>query len=472
MKCKPKHSLALFSSTHLQRKTNPPILVRRKHMSFFNDLVAKRAVVQTAIDALVALAETDKRDFTETENDSFTASLAEAKAIDARIADLDAAEESRKAADAVAKRLLQMTSATIVSEPAVYREGGENSYFRDLALGTVRNDRDALDRLVRNGKMTNEARALTTTDGGAGDFVPPLYLTDKWVNLARAGRVVADSVTNEALPTGTDSISVPKITGGTSTGSQATQGTALSQTDLQSSTVTTPVVTIGGSQLISLQLLEQSPISFDKLIIGDLAASYAAQLDAQVIAGAGSSGTLKGLLAASGTNAVTFTSASPTVAALYSKVAGAIASIHTSRFLPPTHIFMHPRRWAFLLAASDSTGRPLVVPSTNAPMNSVGIAGAVASESFVGTFCGLPVYTDANIPANLGAGTNEDRVIIARASDSVLYEGTPKAEALPQTYGANLQVLIRMYNYAAFTAERMAQSVAIVSGTGLVTPTF
>jgi HK97 family phage major capsid protein len=219
-------------------------------------------------------------------------------------------------------------------------------------------------------------------------------------------------------------------------------------------------------------LLEQSPISFDKLIIGDLAAAYAAQLDAQVIAGAGTGGVLKGILAATGTTVVTYTDASPTAAKLYSKVAGAIATIHTSRFLPPTHIFMHPRRWAYLLASVDSTGRPLVVPSANAPMNVVGVAGAVASENFVGSFCGLPVFVDANIPANLGAGTNQDVVIIARASDSVLYEGTAKAEAMAQTYGANLQVLIRMYNYAAFTAERMAQSVAIVGGNGLVTPSF
>lgn len=437
-------------------------------MSLINDLVEKRAVVQTAIDALVASAETDKREFTAEESDSFTAKIAEAKAIDARVAELDAATESRKAADAVAAKYV--APAVVVAEPAIYREGGANSYFRDLYNATGKNDRNAIDRLVRNTKMTNEVRALTTTDGGAGDFVPPLYITESWIALARAGRITADLVTKQALPAGTDSISVPKVTGGSTVLSQATQGSAISNTDLTTSTVTSGVVTIAGGQTISQQLLDMSPINFDAVILQDLAHAYAAQLDSQVISGAGTSGTLKGILAASGTTSVTFTSASPTAALLYSKVAGAVATIHATRYLPPTHIVMHPRRWAFLLAAVDGQGRPLVVPT--AQVNSFGVAGGVVSEGPVGTFVGLPVYTDANIPINLGAGTNEDRIIIFRASDSVLFEGTPKAEAMAQTYGANLQVLVRMYNYASFTAERIATSVAIISGTGLVTPSF
>jgi hypothetical protein len=181
---------------------------------------------------------------------------------------------------------------------------------------------------------------------------------------------------------------------------------------------------------------------------------------------------MKGILTASGTNAVTYTASSPTAAGLYSKVADAVQQIHSKRFLPATHIFMTPRRWAFLLASSDSTGRPLVVPNANGPMNAQGVFGDIAAEAFVGTLAGVPVFLDANIGVAYGAGTNEDRIIVARAADAVLFEGTPKAEVLPQTYGQNLQVLVRMYNYAAFTAERYAQSFSVIGGTGLSTPTF
>lgn len=439
-------------------------------MSLIQDLAEKRASVQAKIDALVASAEAEKREFTDVEATEFDAAIAEAKTLDARIEDLDSAEEARKSADSVAKRFATpVASATVISEPATYRAGGANSYFRDLAMGTVRNDRDALDRLVRNSK---EARAINTTDGGAGDFVPPTYLVDQWIKLARAGRVIADSVSKANLPTGTDSINLPKIASGTAAAIQATQNSGVQNTDATTSTVTAPVVTLAGAQTLSLQLLEQSPINMDEVILQDLAADYAAKLDQQVIFGSGSSGQMKGILTASGINSITYTSSAPTAAGLYSKVADAVQQIHSKRFLPATHIFMTPRRWAFLLASVDSTGRPLVVPNSAAPFNAQGTFGDIAAESYVGTLAGVPVFVDANIGTTYGAGTNEDRIIVARASDAVLFEGNAKAEVLPQTYGANLSVLVRMYNYAAFTAERYAQSFSVIGGTGLVAPTF
>lgn len=439
-------------------------------MSMLKTLVEKRAAVQAEIDAIVGKAETEARDFTETESAEFDSKIAEARSLDERIAQMEAADEARSKAAAASAKL--PSSSTSVKDPEVYRSGGENSYFRDLALASVRNDRDAIDRLVRNDKIVKEARAINTTDGTGGDFVPPLYLTDQWIRFARAGRVTADQVTKQGLPAGTDSINMPKVASGTETGVQASQGSAITNVDMSTSTVTAPVVTIAGGQTVSLQLLEQSPVNMDQIILQDLAADYAKRLDLQVLSGTGTNGQMKGLLTITNTNSVTYTSTAPTAALLYSKIADAVQQVHTNRFLPATHIFMHPRRWAALLAASDSAGRPLVVPVAGGPFNAMAGGVEVAAEGMVGTLQGIPVYLDANIPTNLGAATNEDRIIVARAADSYLWEATPRAEALPQTYGANLQVLVRFYNYAAFTGERYSKSVSVIGGTGLVAPTF
>jgi len=422
-------------------------------MSRITALAEKRAAVQVEIDALS------------------TSIITDARGLDAEISRIEEAEASRAAADAVSARY-GLTGNAQVKEPQVYRAGGANSYFRDLAAASVRNDRDAADRLFRNDKMVAESRAINTTDTSGGDFVPPVYLVEKWVALARAGRIVANEVTSQILPSGTDSINLPKITGGATVAPQATNGAAISNTDIVTGTVTGPVVTLSGGQLVSLQLLEQSPINMDEVLLQDLAADYASKLDRAVLFGTGTSGQMKGLLVISGTNSVTYTTASPTIAGIYSKTADAVQQVHTGRFLPPTHIFMHPRRWAAFIAASDSTGRPLVVPSSVGRFNAMGGLDAVAAEGYVGELQGLPVYVDANIPTNLGAGTNEDRIIVARAADAFLYEGTSRAEVLPQTYGANLQVLVRMYNYAAFIGDRLPASFSIIGGTGLVTPTF
>ena len=37
----------------------------------------------------------------------------------------------------------------------------------------------------------------------------------------------------------------------------------------------------------------------------------------------------------------------------------------------------------------------------------------------------LPVYVDTAIPTNLGTGTNEDRIIVTRPADHILFEGVP-----------------------------------------------
>jgi HK97 family phage major capsid protein len=320
--------------------------------------------------------------------------------------------------------------------------------------------------------MVAEQRALNTGNGAGGEFVPPVWLESDFVKLARPGRIFANLTPKFSLPAGTDTINIPKVNSGTAVAPQATQNTGVQQTDMTTTSVASSVVTIAGGQTISLQLLEQSPLNIDQLVLADLAAAYAVQLDGQVLGGSGTGNTLVGATTLSGTTAVTFTSASPTLAALYSKLAGAIASIHTSRFMPPDVIVMHPRRWAWAVAQADANGRPLVLPGAGSPMNVMGEAGGVVSEGFVGTMLGLPVYVDANIATNLGAGTNQDYIIVARISDLMLWESDIRAEAFQQTYAQNVSVFLRLYNYAAFQAGRYPQSIAVINGTGLVTPTF
>ena len=361
------------------------------------------------------------------------------------------------------------------SEPETYRRDGEHSYFRDLVKVSLMRDgaNSARDRLTRNNREVQvEARALTTTDGAGGDFVPPLWMVNQYVELARTARPTADRVRNETLPTGTDQVNVPKILTGTAVAEQATQNTAVQNTDATTGAVAANVATLAGQQVIAVQLIEQSPINLDTVLLQDLAFDYAAKVDLFVLNNNATN--KKGLLQESGTNAVTFTTGSPTVALFYSQLANAVQLITTNRFMPPDTIVMHPRRWGWLLAASDSSGRPLVTLNPGqSPMNSVGTAVGVANANgVVGNLQGLDVVVDPQVPTNLGAGTNQDPVIVLRASDSILWEGAPHAEAFRETKADQLSVLLRFYRYAAFTAARYQKSVAVINGTGLIAPTF
>jgi HK97 family phage major capsid protein len=448
------------------------------------ELLEERAALKAELDGILVKPTEEKRGFTADEDKAFAEKRDAIKskdtdiaAIEERLAELAEVEErSNKAAELRAKFQPagpQSTGIKVTSEPEVYRKGGQQSYFRDLFRAQQRGDHDAIDRLRRSDREVVdglEKRALTTTDGGVGEFVPPLWMVDEYVKLARAGRVVADQIAHHPLPGGTDSINLPKLTGGTSTAEQATQNTNVSNTDATSSSVTAAVATVAGQQVVSQQLLEQSPINMDTILLADLAADYAVKLDTFVINNNAAS--KRGLLNVTGANAIAYTDTTPTVGELYPRVGDGIQQIHTGRFLPPDKIFMHPRRWAWLTVSVDTTGRPLVVPVAQMPMNVLAAMGDVNSEGFVGTFQGLPVYVDPNIPTNLGAGTNEDRIIILRSSDVILFEGTPRSEAFRETYANQLSVLLRFYNYAAIHSERYPKSISVVSGTGLAQPLF
>lgn len=440
------------------------------------DLIAKRKAASDALSTLVDTARAESRSLTDAEAADFDRGEAEVREFDASISALDAAIRADEAAAEVARRY-SGSIVSVTSEPEIYRSGpGGRSYFRDLHLARAKGDRDAIDRLARNdrGRAADlEKRALSTANGAGGEFVPPLWLEDQFIKLARPGRITANLTPNHPLPPGTDSISIPKVATGAAAAVQATQNSAVQQTDLTTTSINSTVTTIAGGQTVSLQLIEQSPLNIDDIVLSDLAADYAQKFNSLVLTGSGAAGQPTGILTLAGTNAIAFTQASPTVAQLYSGVANAIQQIHTKRFLPPDVIIMHPRRWAWIVAAADSAGRPLVTPNAQNPMNSAAsIGGEVVSQGFVGTMQGLPVYVDALLPTNLGAGTNQDTVIVARMADLMLWEGNVRAEAFPQTYANQLSVFVRLYNYMSFQPARYPASISVISGTGLVAPTF
>jgi len=428
----------------------------------------KRAELRTTLDGILETVHTEQRDkLTADEQARFDAGESEIRGIDERVSELD---EQIRADDAAAEVTRRYTSVQVTSEPEVYRKGAQLSYFRDLYRATNKGDHRAAERLERNNRMVMEKRAISTTTGAGGEFVPPDWMEDQFIAYVRPGRITANLVPTQDLPPGTDSINIPKVNTGTAVAPQSSQNTGVQQTDLTTTSVASPVVTIAGGQTVSLQLIEQSPLNIDDVVLRDLAADYAKQVNTQVLLGPGTGGQMTGITTLAGTNAVTV--GTTTIAALYSGIANAIQLIHTQRFLPPTAVIMHPRRWAWLMAQLDSQSRPLVVPAANAPMNVLADMGPQAAQGYVGSILGLPVYVDALLPTNLGAGTNQDEIIVAKMDDLILWEGGVKAEAFQQTYAQNLSVFVRLYNYTSFQPARYPKSIAVIGGVGLAQPSF
>lgn len=447
--------------------------------------VQRREAAVTEAKSIAAQASTDGRTALNEDEDKRVAGLFEARdaaslEVDALATRMASVERAVKDEEVRAVKEGETSGAGVkapvgrahVTDPEVFRRGApaSESYFRHLYRAQQTGNRESIDLLARNDKAmadSAEYRALTTVDGAGGEFVPPLWMIQQYIELARAGRVAVDQLRQAALPGGTDTISLPRLATGTAVAEQATQNTAVQNTDATTNSVSATVATIAGQQVVSQQLLDQSPINMDDILLADLAADYATKVDVFAINN-NAAGKL-GLLNVSGVNAVTYTDASPTPAELYPKVADAIQQIHTGRFLPGDKILMHPRRWAWFLAALDTAGRPLVTPDA---FNSIAQSGgAGVSQGRVGTLQGLPVYVDPNIPITLGGGT-EDKIIVLRSNDSIFFESSPKSETFRETYANQLSVLLRFYAYCAIHASRYPKSISVIGGTGLATPTF
>lgn len=353
------------------------------------------------------------------------------------------------------------------AEPETYRKGGQVSYFRDLYLAQTYGKRDSIERLARNDQ---EQRALSTSDTAGGEFVPPTWMLDQFAAKARPGRILANQLEHMPLPAGTDSINLPRITTGSSVAEQSTQNNNVSETDIVTDSVNATVATLGGRQTVSLQLVEQSPINIDEIVLADLAADHARAVDVFCIS---NSATGKvGLLNVSGLNAITYTSGTPLVAELLPKIIAAATAIHSTRFAPAEKVFMTPSAWGWILASQDANKRPLVLPTGYGAMNAAGVAEGAVAEGLAGyiSAMNLPVFIDPNLPANLGTGTNESHIIVAKTSDIYLYEGAVKAEAFRETKAEQLSVVFRLYNYIALQAGRYPKSIAKIAGTGTIIP--
>ena len=453
-------------------------------MSIIDTLEAQSATMKTRLEAIVADA--DKRDskaLTPEESAEFDALSAEIRKNRDRAVELRA--DAVAEANAVATRKIagvegeqRVTPATVKDAPIYAKDKPDTSYFRDLFQARNMNDADAADRLRRNDKMVAEARALTTTAGAGGEFAPPEWMISDFVKLARVGRKFADSIGPQLLPAGISSVNIPKVSGGTTTAVQATNNATLSQTDMTTTSLTSGITTIGGKQVVSLQLLTQSGIPFDQVVLADLAGDYAKQFDNQVINGSAASGQLNGVYTyfnASGTVNTTYTQATPAVGGtggLYSKIFAACSAIESARFMAPDTIWMHPRRWNWILSSSDSNNRPLVVPNGLQGFNVIGGDGGNMAEGAVGSMAGLNVVTDANIVTNLGAGTNQDPILVGVRSDLRLWESALQMESFTATYADSAGVLFRALAFSAAIPSRYTSSVSVINGTGTVVPAF
>jgi len=378
-------------------------------MAFSDKLIEKRDALLANATNITEQAEAEGRDLTEQEDTEIREALAQATDLDEAIKNARDLEVRTNAAKEA--RMERGVESTIVvkTEARTYSPQAGHSFLRDAYASQFLGDFEAKERLARHMQEERVERRDVTSANFAG-LVVPQYLTDLAAPFARAGRPVADIARKHALPAAGLTLSISKVTTGTAVAEQ-TEGAAVQETNMDDTKLDISVKTYAGMQNVSRQALERGT-GIDSLVMNDLVSAYHTTLDAAVVAE----------LFASAGQSVTYTDASPTVAEIYPKLLDAIQKVQTTFFGGPNIIVMHPRRLAWILAALDSSNRPLAVPTPNGPMNATAVgSGSVVYGNSGYSIAGLPVVTDANVATNKGAGTDQDTIYIGNTQELHLW---------------------------------------------------
>ena len=450
-------------------------------MQLLDQLVSERDEISTTQTGLVERAAEEARDLTESEDTNLKDLSERAEALDGRISELrsiqlrniEAAKlraEVSATDDAPEERAAGLVSVT--NEPLTYEEHSSRSFFQDLFHMQYRHDPGASARIARHTvEMDVEHRDVGT--GAFAGLVVPQYLVDLAADLARAGQPFANLCTRLPLPQGGMTINISRVTTGSSAAIQATENAAVSETDMDDTLLTSDIRTIAGQQDVSRQAIERGD-GIDSLIMADLTGAHATVKDTQLLSGTGASGQLLGIGNIPGIAQVAYTDGSPTVAEFYPKLLDAIQRINSNRYAGADLIVMHPRRAAWMAAAVDGNDRPLVLPVSNVPQNTMGVGPTTGYGSFGLQVAGIPVVTDGNITTTAGAGT-EDIVYVVFRADMLLFEqgdGAPTQIRMDETNGGSLTIKLLVYSYIGFVGGRYPAAVSTVYGSGLAAPSF
>ncbi|MCV7175108.1 hypothetical protein [Mycolicibacterium sphagni] len=336
----------------------------------------------------------------------------------------------------------------ILKEPLTYEKGNGKSYFRDLAL-TAMGDADGG---VRERLRRHEIDVIRTADYPyqLDDVVHvlPRWMRDQLSEIASVARPYLNFVHSQQIPPGTDAINIPKVTGPIDPDSADTYARAL-------------VCSIAGEQTVARGTIAKR-VDLDEVLFKDIAASYYMNQDIQAIGGTGADQ----LLGVSNTPGIPKLSADLSDSSreyaktIYKRIAVGIQGVHTTRYLPPRLMMMHPRRWAFFTA--------LKLTSSFLPDDAEQEFGDAATL-LLGSLQGLPVATDPNMTLD-----GKDFIHILRPSDLYLFESDVRARVVSSDtdggWGEDTNPTFQIHGRTAFTAGRIPSSVCEISD--LAAPDF
>lgn len=207
------------------------------------------------------------------------------------------------------------------------------------------------------------------------------------------------------------SVVIPKKTAASSGGWIATEGSAASESEFTSGSVTMSPKVIGAYTDVTRLLLQQSSLDIENLIRDDLTQSIAIAIDLGALAGSGSSGQPTGVKNTSGVNTTTFAAANPTFAEIVGMESAVAAD---NALLGNLSYICKPADYGTLKTTSKDSGSGQFVVEPDGRMNGYNVvrSNQVTSGDFyfgnfgdllIGMYGSLDITVDPYSLSNTGS---------------------------------------------------------------------
>ena len=270
------------------------------------------------------------------------------------------------------------------------------------------------------------------TTGNNAAFIPTPQSTEIINGISNADRGVIDAISKGTLPNAGMSFEIPKITTAP-TVAEASEGSALSETDTASSFVSVSVKKFGGQQTLSVELLDRSsPVFFDELV-RQMEYAYAKATDSFVATAMQGAGTLNA------------TAQDNDKEGLIAYVASAAAAVYSASLGFARALIVTPEQWGNIMGYNDA-GRPIYTASQ--PSNA---GGAVSPQSLRGSVAGLDLYVSRNFTGSGGVGTADYSMAVVNPDAYTWYE-SPRLSLRTNVINTG-QIDVNYYGYGALATK-------------------
>lgn len=248
------------------------------------------------------------------------------------------------------------------------------------------------------------AKALAEGTPEAGGYiVPPEYSTEI-IELLRA-RAVVRQMGPTILPMSTNTIQIPKLTGG-ATANYIGENTNIPKTEQTFGQLTLTAKKLSALVPISNDLIRDSSPQADAVVRDDLVAALALREDIAFLRDDGTNNKPKGVRYWAHTDNVIAANATVNLANVTTDLGKLILALRKAnvRFIRPGWI-LGPTAENYLMTLRDANGN-----------------FAFKDEMLRGTLFGFPYRVSTQLPENLGAGANESEIYFVDWADAIIGE--------------------------------------------------